>query len=233
MDRLSERLPIVDPNPKNEQEWVETALSQNLGIKNALEQLAAARKNVRARRSGHLPTIDATVTQVHSVTGSANFFNADTTDQTVYGLELSLPLYSGGFTRARTREAKAQANQAQQLLLNQQRTVTRDTRNLYQAVATDVVRVRARLKAIASSQSALDATETGYEVGTRNIVDVLQAQQRLFSSQFDYADSRYNYVIDLMLLKQVAGALIEDDLRELNTFADPNDTVKRIVSANN
>ena len=233
LDRLSERLPIVDPNPKNEQEWVETALSQNLGIKNALEQLAAARKNVRARRSGHLPTIDATVTQVHSVTGSANFFNADTTDQTVYGLELSLPLYSGGFTRARTREAKAQANQAQQLLLNQQRTVTRDTRNLYQAVATDVVRVRARLKAIASSQSALDATETGYEVGTRNIVDVLQAQQRLFSSQFDYADSRYNYVIDLMLLKQVAGALIEDDLRELNTFADPNDTVKRIVSANN
>ncbi len=107
------------------------------------------------------------------------------------------------------------------MLLNQQRTVTRDIRNLYQAVATHVVRVRARLKAITSSESALEATETGYEVGTRNIVDVLQAQQLLFRSQFDYADSRYNYVLDLLLLKNTAGALVEDDLRELNSYTDP------------
>ena len=76
----------------------------------------------------------------------------------------------------------------------------------------------------------MEATETGYEVGTRNIVDVLQAQQRLFSSQFDYADSRYNYVIDLMRLKQAAGALAPADLEELNTYTDPNDQVKRIIS---
>ena len=230
LNRLSEQLPIVNPNPIDEQEWVSAALAQNLGIRTAQEQLAAARKNTRARRSDHLPTIDATVTQVHSVTGSPNFFGADTTDQTVYGLQFNLPIYNGGVVRARAKEAKALEVQAQEQLLNQQRTVTRDTRNLYQAVATDVVRVRARLKAIKSSQSALDATETGYEVGTRNIVDVLQAQQRLFSSQFDYADSRYNYVLDLMLLKQVAGVLVKEDLEELNTFTDPNDQVKRLIT---
>ncbi len=230
LDRISETLPVVNPNPLDEQEWVSTALAENLGIKTAQEQLAAARRNVRAQRSGHLPTIDATVTQVHNVTGAPNFFGADTTDQTVYGLQFNLPIYSGGFTRSRAKEAKALEDQAQELLLNQQRTVTRDTRNLYQAVATDVVRVKARLKAIASSQSALEATETGYEVGTRNIVDVLQAQQRLFSSQFDYADSRYNYVIDLMRLKQAAGTLEPADLEELNTFTDPNDQVERIIS---
>ena len=142
-------------------------------------------------------------------------------------------LYSGGLIRSRTKEAQALRTQAQELLLNQQRVVTRDTRNLYQAVATDVVRVKARLKAIQSSQSALEATQTGYEVGTRNIVDVLQAQQRLFSSQFDYADSRYNYVINLMSLKQVAGALIEADLEELNSFTDPNNQVIRLVTLSN
>jgi len=109
--------------------------------------------------------------------------------------------------------------------------VARDTRNLFRAVATDVVRVKARLKAIQSAESALEATETGYEVGTRNIVDVLQAQQRLYGSQFDYADSRYNYVINLLTLKQSAGTLNQQDLEELNTFMDPNDPVTRINSA--
>ena len=141
-----------------------------------------------------------------------------------------MPLYTGGFNRARTKEASALRRQAEELLLNQQRTVTRDVRNLFQAVATDVVRVKARLKAIESSRSALEATETGYEVGTRNIVDVLQAQQLLFRSQFDYADSRYNYVIDLLALKDVAGSLVDADLEELNTFTDPNDQVVRLVS---
>ncbi len=230
LDRLSQNLPIVDPNPRAEQDWVDTALATNLGILAAQEQLVSARRNVRARRSGHLPTIDATVTQVHSVTGAPNFFGADTTEQTVYGLQFNLPIYTGGLIRSQSKQAVAQQNQAQELLLNQQRTVTRDTRNLYQAVVTDVVRVKARLKAIRSAQSALEATQTGYEVGTRNIVDVLQAQQRLFASQFDYADSRYNYVINLMFLKQTAGTLIDDDLEELNSYTDPTDQVVRLIS---
>ena len=230
LDRLSEMLPIVNPNPADGDTWVKAAMSSNLGIKTAQAQLAAARRAVRARRSGHLPTIEATVTQAHSVSGAPNFFNSDVTDTTIYGLQFNLPLYSGGLTRAPAKEATANRDRAQELLLDQQRTVTRDTRNLYQSVATDVVRVRARLKAIASAQSALEATETGYEVGTRNIVDVLQAQQSLFRSQFDYADSRYNYVLDLMLLKQVAGTLEGADLEELNRFTDANDQVQRQVS---
>jgi len=230
LDRISEKLPIVNPSPMDEAAWVEQALQENLAVRSAQEQLVAARRNVRARKSGHLPTIDATITQAHSVTGAPNFFSADTTDVTVYGLQFNMPLYTGGLIRARTKEANALKRQAEELLLNQQRTVTRDVRNLYQAVSTDVVRVGARLKAITSSQSALEATETGYEVGTRNIVDVLQAQQLLFRSQFDYADSRYNYVLDLLLLKDTAGALVDEDVEELNNFTDPNDQVVRLVS---
>ena len=231
--RLSQTLPIVDPNPKDEEEWVATALRSNLGIKAAAAQLAAARSDVRARRSDHLPTIDATATYADSVTGGQNFFGGagdTTTENTIYALSLTVPLYQGGAVRSKVREANARVVQSQEQLLNQKRSVTRNTRNLFKSVATDVVRVEARLKAIRSSQSALEATETGYEVGTRNIVDVLQAQQRLFSTQFDYADSRYNYVVNLMRLKQATGKLTQEDLEELNQFVDSDDLVERTVS---
>jgi outer membrane protein len=169
------------------------------------------------------------VSTSHFVTGGSSFLGSKT-DQDTYALSITLPIYQGGLTSARAREARSLAEQARQLLLDRQLTVSRDTRNLFRSVATDVIRVGARLKAIASSESALEATETGYEVGTRNIVDVLQAQNRLYSSQFDYADSRYNYVIDLMLLKQAAGTLADEDLGDLNGFADPNDPVTRLTS---
>ena len=94
-----------------------------------------------------------------------------------------------------------------------------------------MIRVEARLKAIRSSPAALEATETGYEVGTRNIVDVLQAHQRLNGSQFDYADSRYTYLLNLMRLKQSAGTLSEADLKELNSYMSPTTPVQREISA--
>ena len=230
LNRLSDALPIVNPDPFDEETWVSAAMSTNHGINSASAQLTAARRDIRAKQAGHLPTVDATVTQAQSVTGGQNFFGTDTTEQTIYGLQLTVPLYTGGLTRSRARQANATAERAQELLLSQQLNVTRDTRNLYKSVTTDVIRVRARLKAIRSAQSALEATQTGYEVGTRNIVDVLQAQQRLYSSQFDYADSRYNYLLNLMRLKQVVGTLDAEDLQELNSFMDPNDQVQRVVA---
>ena len=232
LDRLSENLPIVDPEPRSEEQWVQTALDTNHNISAARAQLEAANRTVAARRSGHLPTVDGSVTRSFFRTGGPSFL-ANKIETTTYALSLTLPVYQGGFTHSRTKEARALAEQAREELLNQQLTVSRDTRNLFQAVATDVVRVGARLKAIASSESALEATETGYEVGTRNIVDVLLAQQRLYASRFDYANSRYNYVTDLMRLKRTAGILDEEDLMELNRFADPSATVTRSASLSN
>ena len=142
----------------------------------------------------------------------------------------TLRIFQGGRTTSRMREGRARAEQSREQLLNQRRAVVRNTRNLYKSVSTDVVRVQARLKAIRSAQSALEATQTGYEVGTRNIVDVLQAQQRLFDSQFAYADSRYNYLLNLLRLKQQTGLLGDADLEEINSFMDNGAPVTRIVS---
>jgi outer membrane protein len=111
-----------------------------------------------------------------------------------------------------------------------ERQVAEATRILYTAVNTDVARVKARLRGIESSQSALDATQTGYEVGTRNIVDVLNSQQKLYLSQFQYAKARYTYVLDTLLLKQSVGTLNPEDLYALSRFLDKEDTISRNTS---
>ncbi len=227
---ISEELPIVDPDPKNVEEWVSVALQSNPTVLAAESQLVAAERTVRARRSGHLPTVDGTITYRHSVTGGPQAFFGGKTDSTIYGLTATLPIFQGGFTSSRTKEAQALADRSAELLQDSRLTITRDTRNLYRRVQTDVVRVGARLKSIASAKSALEATETGYEVGTRNVVDVLRAQENYFRSMYDYADSRYSYMLSLILLKEQAGVLTQEDIIELNKFADPNAQVKRISS---
>jgi outer membrane protein len=231
---LSEQLPIVSPDPMDEESWVEAALRSNLGVRAAVEQLNAATNDSRSRLSDYAPTVDATVTRTNNHNGNpltlTQQFGIVETETTIYGLQVTLPIFQGGRTTSRMREGRARAEQAREQLLNQRRTVVRNTRSLYKSVATDVVRVKARLQAIRSAQSALEATQTGYEVGTRNIVDVLQAQQRLFDSQFTYADSRYTYLINLLRLKQQTGLLAQADLREINGFMDNSAPVERIVS---
>jgi outer membrane protein len=229
IDSLSEELPIINPEPSSEEAWVKVALEHNFGILSAESQLTAANETIRARRSGHLPTVDGNITKSYFSTGGPNFLGGQI-DQTTYTLTMTLPIYQGGFVNSRTREAQALADRSAQVLADSRRTVSRDTRNLFRRVATDVVRVRARLRAITSAESALEATETGYEVGTRNIVDVLQVQNTLYTSQYDYADSRYSYVLALFLLKQQSGVLAPEDLYELNSFADPKAPVQSLTS---
>lgn len=227
---LADELPIVDPAPTNEEQWVETALATNFLIRSAQAGLTSAERNLRARLAGHLPTVDANVSYSAS-TSDRTFFGTPQdldTNSTAYRLNLSVPLFTGGATHSRFRQARHQVSAARQQLLQQELIVTRDTRSFFRAVQTDVARVEARLKAIRSAQSALEATETGYEVGTRNIVEVLLAQRRLFASQFDYARSRYDYVINLLRLKEAAGALDERDVAELNTFMDAANPVRRL-----
>lgn len=229
---LSESLPIVNPDPLDEEAWVTAALSSNLGIKAALEQLSAVQQDKKARLSGHLPTVEATITHSNNNNGNplTRSFSPEESETTIYGLQLNIPVFQGGRTTSQVREGSARVEQAKEQLLDQQRSVMRNTRSLYKSVTTDVARVQARLKSIRSAASALEATETGYEVGTRNIVDVLQAQQRLYDSQFAYADSRYTYLLNLLRLKQQTGLLNGADLEEMNSFMDRAKPVERLVS---
>ena len=169
-------------------------MENNFGILSAESQLTAANRTIRARRSGHLPTIDGTI-DLHPLRHRRRQLSRRQNGHHRVRSDHDAADLSGRLRQLPHAGSPGAVESISTAACRQSRTVSRDTRNLFRRVATDVVRVKARLQAITSLESSLEATETGYEVGTRNIVDVLQAQNRLFASQFDYADSRYNYIL--------------------------------------
>lgn len=223
---LSEDFPIRSPDPENVEAWVEIALQNNYQLIAAQERLNSAEKGLQLAKAGHYPTIDAQVAYVHNVSGGINFLG-NKVDQRTMELSLNMPIYQGGGVRSQVKQASYDMEATQQNLDLIRRQVAENTRNLFIAINTDVARVRARLRGIESSQSALDATQTGYEVGTRNIVDVLDAQRNLYLSQFQYASARYLYVLDTLRLKQVVGTLNPEDLYALNQFVDTGTVISR------
>ena len=139
-------------------------------------------------------------------------------DRTQIALSLTIPIYSGGATRSRRRAAEYRVLEARESLELSQRQLTQNLRNAYRRVNTDVLVISQRQRSITSAQSALDATELGAEVGTRNIVEVLLARGNWYRALRLYDDARYNYVIDSLILKQVTGILTPQDILELNEW---------------
>ncbi|MBV1877552.1 MAG: TolC family outer membrane protein [Pseudomonadales bacterium] len=229
IEGLAEKFPVEYPEPNNEEAWVQRALEGSYTLLASREGVHAAERNLHAARSRHLPTVGAEITFAESASGGSNNFGNEV-EQTAAQLNFNVPIFSGGATRSAAKQAGFQLQQAQKNHDLAKRTVVENTRNLFSAINTDVARVRARLRGIESSQSALDATQTGYEVGTRNIVDVLLAQQRLYQAQFQYASARYQYIKDTLRLKESVGSLNPDDIYSLSQFMTTEKTVTRTTS---
>ncbi len=226
IEGLMHSLPILPPAPLDAQAWVDTATQQNLRLQASNYAVDAAEETLKQRKSGHAPTLNAVASYSTGDNDSLGFVNnsaipttySGNADQSIIGLELNVPLYSGGLTSSQVRQAYQQLQQSEQLRESQRRNVVQNTRNLYRAVTTDVEQVQARKQSIISNQSALEATEIGYEVGTRDIVDVLNAQRQLYSSVRVYNNARYDYIINNLRLKQAAGTLSPTDLESLDAF---------------
>ena len=225
---LSEEFPVKAPEPADVESWVTIAMQQNYALIAAREAVKTAERQIQISKSGFLPTIDAQASWAHSVSGGGSFFGSKF-DLRALTLQLNMPLYTGGNTRSVLRQSGHQLVEAQENLDLTQRTIVENTRSLFVAIVTDVARVRARLRGIESSRTALEATQTGYEVGTRNIVDVLRAQQLLYVSLFQYASARYQYINDTFLLKQIVGTLSPDDVYDLNRYINSTRTVDKII----
>jgi len=223
---LNKDYPVVDPDPKSRDEWVQFSLKNNNALKASLFGMEAAKKNASSKKMGHAPKLTGNITYTDFEEDGDSINNIDDTvrnfetksDGYAWSVRLSVPLYSGGGVSAQRRQAYEKYNVALQNKIETQRSVIRNTRASHITVVTDVQRVKARQQAIVSTSSALDATEAGYEVGTRNIVDVLQAQRSLFASIRDYSNSRYNYVINMLKLKRAAGTLTPQDVYDINKW---------------
>lgn len=226
---LKDDLPIEQPDPPDEEEWVRAAMAGSPQIQAAKAQWEAAKDSRKASLSYLAPTVRLSGSKRYSEDPLSVFTDQSTT--TSWGITASVPLFNGGRNLSQVRSSAWQSERAKQLYIQSQLTVARDTRNFFRLVTRDVDRVSARYKSIQSSQAALEATQTGYEVGTRNIVEVLQAQQRLYQAIFAYATSRYTYVLNGLRLKQTVGSLNAEDLMQLNQYIDPADLVTRITTA--
>ncbi len=211
---LKTEVPLIRPDPENIEEWVGTAVNQNLQLRAARSASETGRQEIQVQRAGHYPTLDFVVNHDFSETGGS--FGSRTTRTSSFGLQLDVPIYSGGGTSSRVREAAHRLDQAQQVEEEQRRSVVRQTRDSYLNVLSDISRVKAFKQALISNESALEATEAGYDVGTRTIVDVLAAQRDLFRARRDYAQSRYDYIVNSLRLKQGAGILSENDIRQID-----------------
>jgi outer membrane protein len=220
-------MPLKSPEPASEQQWVEVSLEQNLALISSRLQSDVARENVRVAFGGHLPTLDAVATRDHTKgDGTAQFGTLSglppeapfptTADDRTYGLQVTVPIFSGGFTQSRVRQSQYQWIAAKERVVRTSRVTERAARDAYLGVISNIARVEALRQALESSQTALKATEAGYEVGTRTSVDVLDARRLLVQAQTNYAQSRYDYLLTVISLRQAAGNLDKQTLDELN-----------------
>ena len=218
---LREDFPILEVDGSLN-DWENEAERSSLAIAAAKYNLEASRKNLKARKSDHLPTIDFSGGWNHNVTApivsQGIQIGGGAFDRTSLALSLSIPIYSGGAVSSRKRAAEYNVISAQEALNLTERQLTQNIRNAYRRVNTDVLVIAQRQQSITSAQSALDATELGAEVGTRNIVEVLRARENLYRALRQYADARYNYVLDSLILRQVAGILTPQDIIDLNEW---------------
>lgn len=221
--------PVIDPIPSNRADWVEFALKNNYALKAAKLRADAQLQNAKSNKAGHLPTVGARLgysdTDADGLRSSNNF--DDTTDGSSIRIRLDVPIYSGGATSANTRRAYATFTEFQENYNKAQRDVIQGARASHLSVETGVARVQARKQAIVSSQSALEATQSGYEVGTRNLVEVLLAQRNLYQARRDYSDALFDYVIDTVELREVAGMLTPADVQEIDKWLMKDKLVSR------
>jgi outer membrane protein len=225
---VKEELPLDPPQPADAAEWLQMADRSSPVILSDQATVRAAQENIQAARSGHYPTVDGFVNYQD---GSSNGTRAlegfespiDSEAQTtVYGLRVTVPLFTGGRTSSLTRQAIYQRDAAGNLLEQDRRAVLRSTVNSYRSAVAGVSSVQARAQALRSAQAALEATQAGFEVGTRTIVDVLIAQQALTQAYSLYSGARYDFILNSLALRTFAGVIERSDLELVNAQLDDN-----------
>ncbi len=213
---MREDIPLLIPEPASINKWTENAQLNNLALKAAQFDFKAAQKQVDADQAQHLPYLDL-LAQHKYTNQEGGTFASETTDTTLT-VQLTVPLYSGGFTSAKHKQSVALKEQARSLKEKAQRQALQQTRDAYLGVTSTIAQVRALKQALISNQAAQEATQAGFEVGTRTAIDVLTTLRDVYRAERDYARARYNYVLNTLSLKQAAGTLSFEDGKGINSF---------------
>ena len=213
---LRDDLPLLPPVPADAQAWVDAALRANPVLAAASRSVDAADHLVDAARAGHLPTLAAGLSLGRPTGTPYGDASGRLTNTAV--LTLNVPLFAGGATQSRVRQAEHQREGTRDTLEAQRRAIARAAMAAYGSVVTGIGQVQATREAVAAAQASLAATRVGREVGNRSMTDVLNAIQTLAQAQAAYAQARHQFILGRLQLQQAAGTLTEADLANVNTL---------------
>ena len=228
LNELGDGLLIDLPTPSSKEKWVELALENNYQLKAAYLRKKAAKSSARSVASNHLPKIDIVGSQSESETNQFNYegFNINgqgipvpsVTGRRNYAIQLSMPLFQGGAVNSRRKQAYSQYERANENTLFTERRIIQEVRSQFSNVLTLVANVNAQKQAVISATSALEATQVGYRVGTRNVVDLLQAEKNLYSAEKNLANAKYDYILANLRLGLASGTITPADIVKINNL---------------
>ena len=223
LSRLKENIPLETPQPANITDWEKVAERSNINLRSNQLAVDIARQEIKRQFASHYPTLDFSASYTDSTSkgtstqpDSPSIPTGRESENTSMALTLTIPLFSGGRTSSQVRQAQADFADASQELERVHRQTTRETRSAYRGVVANISSIKALTQSQVSNQSALEATKAGFDVGTRTMVDVLLSTTNLFNAKRTLARSRYDYVVNVLKLKQAAGILTQDDLIKVN-----------------
>jgi outer membrane protein len=237
LSKPGDEMPLKSPEPADEGRWVDISLEQNLSLISSRLAADIARDNVRQAIGGHLPTLDLVAGRSFQQQNASEIISGEAlgefesesfpsvlshyNDRQI-GLQLTVPLFSGGYTQSKVRQTQYQWIAAKEAVVQSSRATERQARDAYLGVIAGISRVQALRQALESNQTALRATEAGYDVGTRTSVDVLNARRLLVQAETDYSGSRYDYIVSVLTLRLAAGNLDRAQLNEINGWLTVN-----------
>jgi outer membrane protein len=217
LEILQTEIPLLQPEPADQDQWVTAAIDQNPLLLASMAATQVAKQEIQVQNSGHYPSLDMTADYSYRDNRFGGFSTLERNDSAI-GLELTLPLYQGGLITSQTRQSRYQYSQAMEDQEKQLRSTERQARDNYRGVISGISKVESLRNAVVSNEKAVESAQAGFDVGTRSIVDVLDAQRELLRARRDYARSRYDYLLDTLRLKQAAGILSETDLAQINNL---------------
>lgn len=215
---LSERLSLERPEPDDIAQWTDQAVKQNLSVAAAQKAAEVAQDDINIASAGHYPSIDIEGGQSYASRGGQ--FGDTQVEGGDIGIRLNVPLYEGGAVMSRTRQATHSHAATLERLEQARRATYRSAREAFLGVATQISAIKALKQAVVSSATALESTKAGFEVGTRTSVDVVTAERGLSQARRDLSRARYDYVLNLLRLKQAAGTLGAEDIHRTNAWLD-------------
>ena len=234
-------LPLKSPEPAIKDEWIALAMQQNLRLISNRFDEEIARHEISLQRTGHYPSLNIVANiggqdndiedQIRNYINFPNLSSSNQNDSVM--MQLSVPIYSGGKTSSKVQEAVYLHRASREKLQRVARETERETRDTFLGVTSEISRVKALGQAVKSSKTALEATQAGFEVGTRTIVDVLNSQFALETANQNHAKSRYDYIANVFRLKKAAGSLRVQDIEEIDNWLKERASPEEIINKSN